>query len=90
MRRLAMVFVCSVAMGFSTGCAGITAPYHAAKNAVPGSVWVVKESYVIAEGTIKIFYKIGEYAYEFVKAPIECALNHEGIVAPHSLTGEYP
>jgi rare lipoprotein A len=79
MRRLALVFVCSVAMGFSNGCAVITTPYHAAKNVVQGSVWVVKKTYVVAEGTTKIIYKIGEYTYEVVKAPIEWALTHEEI-----------
>jgi len=57
----------------------ITAPFRAAKNVVQGGVWVVKKTYVVAEGTAKIIYSIGEYTYEVVKAPIEWALTHDEI-----------
>jgi rare lipoprotein A len=79
MRRLALVIAGSAAIALANGCSVITAPYHAAKKVVQGSVWVVKKTYVVAEGTTKIVYKIGEYTYEVVKAPIEWALTHEEI-----------
>lgn len=62
-------------MGFSTGCALITLPYHA----VTAVVWTVKTTYEVTAGTTKIIYKIGEFTYEVVKAPIEWALTHEEI-----------
>lgn len=61
------------------GCAAITAPYKVVKGAVKGGVWVVKTTYEVAAGTTKVIYKIGEYTYEVVRAPIEWALTHEEV-----------
>lgn len=44
-----------------------------------GGVWVVKTTYVVTAGTTRAIYRIGEFTYEVVKAPIEWALTHEGI-----------
>jgi rare lipoprotein A len=44
-----------------------------------GGVWVVKTTYEVTAGTAKIIYRIGEYTYEVVKAPVEWALTHEEI-----------
>jgi rare lipoprotein A len=79
MRRLAVVFSCFAAIASSNGCSVITTPYHAVKDVAQGGVWIVKKTYSVAEGTTKIIYKIGEYTYEVVKAPIEWALTHEEI-----------
>lgn len=79
MWRLAVVLACSAAIASLSGCSVITAPYHAAKNVVQGGVWIVKTTYVVAKGTTKVIYTIGEYTYEVVKAPIEWALTHEEI-----------
>lgn len=79
MWRLAVVFSGLAAIAFSNGCSVITAPYHAAKDVAQGGVWIVKKTYAIAEGTTKVIYKIGEYSYEVVKAPVEWALTHEEI-----------
>src|SRR5512140_1280567 len=79
MRRLALVLACPVAIALSGGCAVITVPYHAAKGLVEGSVWVVKKTYVVVAGTTKVIYKIGEYTFEVVKAPIDWALTHDEI-----------
>lgn len=78
-KRLAVVIACSAAIASLYGCSAITAPYHAAKNIVKGGVWIAKKSYVLAEGTTKTIYKIGEYTYEVVKAPIGWALTHDEI-----------
>ncbi len=79
MRRLRAALVVLAAAAFSNGCALITVPYHAAKNVVEGSVWVVKTTYVVVAGTTKTIYRIGQYTFEVVKAPIDWALTHEEI-----------
>lgn len=61
------------------GCAVIRAPYEAVRGAVKGGVWVVKTTYVVTAGTTRAIYRIGEFTYEVVKAPIEWALTHEEI-----------
>lgn len=80
MRRLrATLVVLAAAAFFLNGCALITVPYHAAKDVVDGGVWVVKKSYVVVAGTTRTIYKIGQYTYEVVMAPIDWALTHEEI-----------
>lgn len=61
------------------GCALIRAPLEVAKGVVKGGVWVAKTTYVVTAGTTKVIYKIGEYTYEVVKAPIDWALTHDEI-----------
>lgn len=79
MRRLRAALVVLAAAAFSNGCAVITVPYHAAKDVVEGGVWVAKKSYVVVAGTTKTIYRIGQYTFEVVKAPIDWALTHEEI-----------
>jgi rare lipoprotein A len=75
-----ILFLClGAAIASSGSCSIITAPYHVAKGAVQGGVWVVKTTYEVTAGTTKIIYRIGEYTYEVVKAPVEWALTHEEI-----------
>jgi rare lipoprotein A len=50
-----------------------------AKGAVVGGIWIVKTTYEVAAGTTKVIYRIGEFTYEVIKAPIEWALTHEEI-----------
>jgi rare lipoprotein A len=61
------------------GCSVLKAPYYLIKGGVTGTVWVVKTSYQVTAGTVKVVYRIGEFTYEVVKAPIEWALTHEGL-----------
>lgn len=61
------------------GCALVSAPYRIAKGAVMGGVWIVKTTYEITAGTTKVIYRIGEFTYEVVKAPIDWAMTHEEI-----------
>ena len=68
-----------MAIALAGGCAVVTVPYHAAKGAVEGSVWVAKKTYVVVAGTTKVIYKIGEFTFEVVKAPIDWALTHDEI-----------
>ena len=77
--RLAVVYFCTTVIASSNGCSVITAPYRAVKSVVQGGVWVVKKTYVVVKGTTIVVYKIGEYTYEVVKAPIEWALTHDEV-----------
>jgi len=61
------------------GCAVLSAPFKVAKGTVTGTVWVVRTTYVVTAGTTKVIYRIGEFTYEVVKAPIDWALTHEEI-----------
>ncbi len=61
------------------GCTVLSAPFRVAKGAVMGGVWVVKTTYEVTAGTTKVIYRIGEFTYEVVKAPIDWALTHEEI-----------
>jgi rare lipoprotein A len=68
--------------GFSlalTGCSVILLPYHVIKGTVKGTVWAVKTTYTVTAGTTKVVYKIGEFTYEVVKAPIEWSLTNDEI-----------
>lgn len=60
-------------------CAVITAPYKITKGAVKGTIWTVKTTYKVTAGTTKVIYKIGEFTFEVVKAPLEWTLTHEDI-----------
>lgn len=78
-RRPALVLAVTATIAAATGCAVVTVPYQAAKSVVQGGIWVAKKTYVVVEGTTKVVYKIGEFTYEVVKAPIDWALTHEEI-----------
>ncbi len=54
-------------------------PYKVVKGTVKGGVWVVKTSYEVTAGTTKVIYRVGEFTFEVVKAPIGWALTHEEI-----------
>jgi rare lipoprotein A len=81
MKKAIFSLCLGAALASTTGCALITLPYHA----VTGIVWTVKTTYEVTAGTTKLIYKIGEYTYEVVKAPIEWALTHEEIDSIDSL-----
>jgi len=61
------------------GCTLISAPFKVIKGAVHGGVWAVKTTYEVTAGTTKVVYRIGEFTYEVVKAPIGWAMTHEEI-----------
>jgi rare lipoprotein A len=62
-----------------TGCSVFRQTYRATRGVVQGTVWVAKTTYVVTAGTVKTVYRIGEFTYEVVKAPIEWALTHEEV-----------
>lgn len=56
------------------GCTLITAPYKITKGAVKGSVGIVKTTYKVTAGATIVIYKIGEFTYEVVTAPLDWPL----------------
>jgi len=61
------------------GCSVITAPYYAVKDVAEGGVWVAKKTYSIVKGTVHITYKVGEFTFDVIRAPIDWALTHDEI-----------
>jgi rare lipoprotein A len=60
----------------SAACSLISTPFRVIRGTVSGGIWVVKTSVQVTGGTTKIVYRIGEFTYEVVKAPIGWALTH--------------
>ena len=75
LRSLLLATACLIA----AGCSWFSVPYRAVKGTVQGGVWVATKTYQVTAGTTKIVYKIGEFTFEVVKAPIGWALTHEEI-----------
>ena len=61
------------------GCAIVTIPYKIAKGTIKGSIWVVKGTYELTAGTTKLLYKIGEFTFEVVRAPLDWPLLNKDI-----------
>jgi rare lipoprotein A len=72
---LLIVFFCLI-LG---GCWAITAPYKVVTGSVKGSYYVVKGAYELTAGTTKIVYKVGEFTFKVVKAPLDWRLVNEDI-----------
>ena len=56
------------------GCAVVTIPYRVIKGTIKGSIWVVKGTYELTAGTTKLLYKIGEFTFEVLRAPLDWPL----------------
>ncbi len=63
----------------SAACSLVSAPFRVVKGTVSGGVWIVKTTVQVTAGTTKVVYRIGEFTYEVVKAPIGWALTHDEI-----------
>ncbi len=61
------------------GCTIVSVPYKVTKGAVKGCVWVVKGTYEFTAGTTKLLYKIGEFTFEVVRAPLDWPLLNKDI-----------
>ncbi len=61
------------------GCAVVKAPYKITKGAIKGSIWVVRGTYELTAGTTKLLYKIGEFTFEVVSAPLDWPLLNKDI-----------
>lgn len=62
-----------------SGCAMITTPYKVAKVTVKGGISGIKGTYGLAAGTTKTIYKIGEFTFEVIQAPLDWPLLNEDI-----------
>lgn len=61
------------------GCSVVKAPYKVVVGAVKGSYYVVKGAYELTAGTTKLVYKVGEFTFNVVKAPMDWAFVNEDI-----------
>ena len=64
---------------FLEGCAVVTVPYKITKGAIKGSIWVVRGTYELTAGTTKLLYKIGEFTFEVIRAPLDWPLLNKDI-----------
>ncbi|HVN96611.1 MAG TPA: septal ring lytic transglycosylase RlpA family protein [Syntrophorhabdaceae bacterium] len=61
------------------GCAVFKAPYTIVAGTVKGTYYAVKGTYEFTAGTTRIAYKVGEFTFKVVKAPLDWALVNEDI-----------
>jgi len=66
-------FVISVYI-FLWGCSAVKIPYKVITGTVKGGYYVVKGTYELTAGTTKAVYRIGEFTFTVIKAPIGWAL----------------
>lgn len=76
--RISLLLVVSVCL-FLAGCSVIRLPYRVVVGTVMGGYYVVKGAYELTAGTTKLVYRIGEFTFKVVKAPIDWALVNEDI-----------
>ncbi|MBI4843198.1 MAG: septal ring lytic transglycosylase RlpA family protein [Nitrospirae bacterium] len=57
-----------------SSCAVIKAPYTITKGVVKGTYYAVKGTYELTAGTTKLVYKIGEFTFNVVRAPLDWPL----------------
>ncbi len=78
-RRFLRLFLLSGLLLALAGCSLFSVPYKVVKGTLTGGVWVVKTTYEVTAGTTKVIYRVGEFTFEVVRAPIGWALTHEEI-----------
>ena len=68
-----------LALGFLSlaACSVLRLPYDVTKGVVKSTYYVVKGSYVLTAGTVKVAYRIGEFTFKVVKAPLDWQLTHD-------------
>ena len=62
-----------------SGCSLAIISYELTTGAIKTCIWAVKGAYELTAGATKLVYKIGEYTYEVVRAPVEATLTREEI-----------
>jgi rare lipoprotein A len=72
-RRISVLLIVLIYI-FLVDCSIIKLPYRVVAGSVMGGYYVVKGAYVLTAGTTKLVYKIGEFTFKVVKAPIDWAL----------------
>jgi len=61
------------------GCEIVTLPYHITKGAVQTAVYVVRGGYELTAGTTKLVYRIGDFTFKVVRAPLDWPLRNSNI-----------
>jgi rare lipoprotein A len=77
-RQVPVLLVVSICI-FLADCSIIKLPYRVVAGTVMGGYYVVKGAYELTVGTTKLVYRIGEFTFKVVKAPIDWALVNEDI-----------
>ncbi len=77
-KHLLIILLISICFSLIS-CAVVKLPYHVVVGTVKGGYYIVKGAYELTAGTVRIVYKIGEFTFKVVKAPIDWALTHEEI-----------
>jgi rare lipoprotein A len=77
-RQVPALLIASTCL-FLLDCSIVTLPYRVVVGTVKGSYYVVKGAYELTAGTGKVVYKIGEFTFKVVRAPIDWALVNEDI-----------
>jgi rare lipoprotein A len=73
--RLLFMSACA-ALG---ACSVIKGTYHVTKGTAKGMYWAAKGGYKLTAGTAKLVYKIGEFTFVVVRAPLEWPLMNDDI-----------
>lgn len=73
LRLLLLIGACLMA----GSCTLTKLPYTITKGAVISSYYVVKGGYELTAGTCKIAYRLGEFTYEVVRAPLNWHFTHD-------------
>ncbi len=61
------------------GCSIIKLPFKVVKGGIKGSIWVVKGTYELTAGTTKLVYRVGEFTFKVVRAPLDWPLINNDI-----------
>ena len=61
------------------GCEIVTLPYHVTKSAVQTAAYVVRGGYELTAGTTKLVYRIGDFTFKVVRAPLDWPLRNSDI-----------
>ena len=77
-RQVPVLLIVSICL-FLVDCSIVKLPYRVVVGTVKGSYYIVKGAYELTAGTTKVVYKIGEFTFKVVKAPIDWALVNEDI-----------
>ena len=77
-RQVSVLLIVSICI-FLADCSIVKLPYNVVVGTVKGGYYIVKGAYELTAGTVKVVYKIGEFTFKVIKAPIDWALTNENI-----------
>jgi len=81
MNKISPYFVLIIFSGFLifSACSIITIPYKVGKGTVKAGYFVTKTSAKTAFGTAKVVYKVGEFTFNVVTAPLSWDFTRDGL-----------